>query len=323
MRPTWSQRGSSSRRPRRRHAKWISPGRARRPRLQPDDFVDELQALRAMGDEQDGPPVNSREQIANERLGGLGIEVRGRFVQDQHRGLGEESPRERKALALAARELHPLLSDRRLDPGRKRAGSVRQLRTAKRVPELLVACIRTSDGEIRPNRRVEEMGVLAREREFGPDVVLAIVAEVAAGDRNAPGLGIEEPQKQVRDRGLACPAASDEGDPLARLEPEIETGQSRLLRGGIARGHCFQGDHGGKHRGRGGSLRIANGRLPVGELPNAPAGGQGTRELSRGDGQRETASNDARVSRASVATSTRSRSFASWAATATARTPTA
>jgi len=85
-----------------------------------------------MGDEQDGPPVSRREQIANERLGGLGIQMRGRFVQDQDGGFGEESPRERKALALAARELRPLLADHRLDPGGKRADPVRQLRTAKR-----------------------------------------------------------------------------------------------------------------------------------------------------------------------------------------------
>ena len=43
------------------------------------------------------------EDVAHEQLGGLGVEVRGRLVEHEHRRIGEERPRDGQALTLPAR----------------------------------------------------------------------------------------------------------------------------------------------------------------------------------------------------------------------------
>jgi hypothetical protein len=53
--------------------------------LQGDDFISELEPLRAMGDQEDRAAVRRREDVPDERVGRLGIEVRGRLVEEQDR----------------------------------------------------------------------------------------------------------------------------------------------------------------------------------------------------------------------------------------------
>jgi hypothetical protein len=56
-----------------------------------------------VGDQQDGALARCGEDVVHEPAGGLGVQVRGRLVEDQDRGAGEEGPRDGEALALAAR----------------------------------------------------------------------------------------------------------------------------------------------------------------------------------------------------------------------------
>ena len=97
-------------------------------------------------------------------------------------------------------------------------------------------------GEVRADRRVEDVRVLAGERERAPDVVLPELADVAAAERDAALLGIEEAQQQVRDRRLAGAARPDERDPPSRLEPEVEAAQRRRLARRVAGGHALERD---------------------------------------------------------------------------------
>ena len=124
----------------------------------------------------------------------------------------------RQALALAARELRPLLADQRLEPVWERRDPVGQPRTAEHLPELVVGRRRAREAEVRPDRRAEQMGVLAGEGERAADVPLIEIADVTTRERDAALLGIEKAKEKVRDRRLAGSARPDERDPPTRVE---------------------------------------------------------------------------------------------------------
>jgi hypothetical protein len=52
-----------------------------------------------MGDEQDGPVVRRSEHVRDERFRRGDVEMRRRLVEDQHRSVGEERPRDDEARA--------------------------------------------------------------------------------------------------------------------------------------------------------------------------------------------------------------------------------
>src|SRR5438876_1076891 len=76
-----------------------------------DEVVDELEALRAVGDEQHRPLACRREYVRHQLLGRHSVEMRGRLVEHEHGGTGEERPGEHDPLMLATGELSPLLAD--------------------------------------------------------------------------------------------------------------------------------------------------------------------------------------------------------------------
>jgi hypothetical protein len=162
------------------------------------------------------------------------------------------------------------------------------------------------------------VSVLAGEREECANVLLPVLAGVAARDRDPALLGIEKTQEQVDDSGRAGSAGADEGDPPSGIQAQLEAAQRRLLAGGVARSHTLQGDDIRAGRSRCGVGRIVNLDLSVGQLEHTAAGRQRAEELPH-DRQRATARVGS-ARRASVATST-GRGRVSWAATATARTP--
>ena len=147
--------------------------------------------------------VGGGEDVAHQQLRGLRIEMGSRLVEDEHGGVGEQRPREHEA-AGAGRP-------RAARPPRRRAcrarrGARRPTRRAgrgERDRELVVGAVRPREQQVRADRRVEEVRLLAGERERAADVFLAQLAEVAAGERDAAALRVEEAQQQVRDGRLA------------------------------------------------------------------------------------------------------------------------
>ena len=130
------------------------------------------------------------------------------------------------------------------------------------------------------------MSVLAGEREESANVLLPVLAGVAARDHDPALLRIEKAQEQVDDRGLAGSARADERDPPARLQAQIESAERRLLAGFVPCGHTLQGDDVRPGRSGRGDGRIENLSLPVGQVEHAAARSQRAEELPRGDRQR-------------------------------------
>ena len=111
--------------------------------------------------------------------------MRGRLVQEEHGRVGEQRAGEHQALALAAGELRPLLADERVEPVGERGDPVAEPRAAERSSELGVGRLGPREPEVLADRGVEQVRVLAGEGERGADVLLAVLAGVAAGDRDA------------------------------------------------------------------------------------------------------------------------------------------
>src|SRR3546814_1782925 len=71
-----------------------------------------------------------------------GVEMGGRLVQDQYRGILEEGAGDRDTLALAAREAGAALADRRVQAVGQSCDELRQRRVLDRGQELRLARIR-------------------------------------------------------------------------------------------------------------------------------------------------------------------------------------
>jgi hypothetical protein len=94
------------------------------------------------------------------------------------------------------------------------------------------------------------MRLLTGHRDRSANVILTVVAQVAAGQRQPPLLGVEETQEEVGDGRLARTARTEERDPLAGLEPEADIidGRTGLTR--VPRAHVLE-LHGERRRGAG------------------------------------------------------------------------
>ena len=167
------------------------------------------------------------------------------------------------------------------------------------------------------------MRLLAGEREGAADVLLPVFAHVAAGDRDAAPLRVEEAEQEVRDRGLAGAARPDERDARAGVEPEVEARERGPVAARVARRHALEHDRlpgpPAQEAARPDRAPPARGRSARARAGPPTSVAASSRAVP---GSGCTDSNDASASSASVAISTRSSVPAEWAETAAASTPT-
>ena len=95
-----------------------------------------------MRDQEDGAVAGRVEDVGDERLGRVRVEVRRRLVEEEHRRVREQRPRDDEPLALAAGEPPSLLADERVQPVRERRDPVGEPRTPQGVDELVVGRVR-------------------------------------------------------------------------------------------------------------------------------------------------------------------------------------
>ena len=122
------------------------------------------------------------------------------------------------------------------------------------------------------------MRVLAGHGDHPAHVLLAIVAQIAAAEDDAPGFRVEEAEEHVRHGRLSGAARSEQGDLPARVEPEVEAVERRRLARRVPRADAFEREPelGGCGRRLG---RVDDGRLAVGQLEDPAAGRDRRAEL--------------------------------------------
>ena len=142
-----------------------------------------------MGDE-DGRA--GLEQDVERRLDlrlGLQVEVRGRLVEHEHPGVGQERPGEREQLALAGGQgLAPLLNDRVQAAGQA-LDELDEPDGADRLVHVVVAGVRAGKRDVVPDRPGEQERLLGHYAELVPQRRQGHRAKVVAVDEDSPAVG--------------------------------------------------------------------------------------------------------------------------------------
>ena len=176
-----------------------------------------------VGREQDRGPGLEREQRLEDPLLGAGVDARERVVEQQHRPLERQRPRQRHALLLAARERDAALAEHGVEPLRElvevgpEAGAA--ARPARQVRRRASVAVVESERDVLADRLREEERLLRHDAEAA--AIARRGASAPPGRRRAstvPSVGLVEPRDQVEQRRLPRAGAPHDRDRLRRAE---------------------------------------------------------------------------------------------------------
>jgi hypothetical protein len=198
------------------------------PFVHHDDPVGQLERLLlVVGHEHAGQPhaVVQLAKPATQLLAHLGVERAERLVEQEDPGLDGERPGERHPLALAAGQLARIALRQPFQ-----LHEVQQVHDL--VPDLRLRCALPArldpqaEGHVLEDGHVPEQGVVL---EYEADLPLADMAGAGVLAVEQDGaLGRElEPGDDPEQRGLARPGRAEQGDQLARADPEVDAGERR------------------------------------------------------------------------------------------------
>ena len=91
---------------------------------------------------------------------GLGVEVAGRLVQNQDRGVANHRPRNGDPLTLTSGETPALLANDRLIPVGQRSDELVRIGSPGRPNDLVIGRVRPSVGDVLAYRRIEDQRLL-------------------------------------------------------------------------------------------------------------------------------------------------------------------
>ena len=131
----------------------------------------------------------SRRSRPPRYLLGAEVDVRGRLVEDQDAGFGEEGPGEGDELALAGGELHAALADLGVDALGQGGDELGRSDARRRRLDLLEARPRPAEGDVLPHRAGEEEALLGDDPELLAQRLLLHAAQVVTVDRTSPACG--------------------------------------------------------------------------------------------------------------------------------------
>lgn len=211
-----------------------------------------------MGYQQGGTaPHDLREGLVDLVLD-AGVDRGGGVVQEQQAGVGEDGPRERDTLALAARQGEPVLADLGVVALGQLGDEAVCLRCTRGPLDLLLGGPRVSEGDVGADRVREEEAFLGDEPDGGAQRLLGQLADVVAADQDGSVRHVVEARQQEREGGLAAAGRTDDGDGLTGLDREREAVEHRTVvlvaeadvvelhaRGGVCREFLAAVPHGG------------------------------------------------------------------------------
>ena len=116
---------------------------------------------------------------------------------------------------------------------------------------LLARGVGTAVGDVFRHRALEQPSVLQHHAKGAAQACARVITRGTAIDRNATGIDIVEPQKQVDERRLATARGTDQGKAHAGLGLDADVLQ-QLAVGHVAKVHMLKGDlalRGGKFHG--------------------------------------------------------------------------
>ena len=176
-----------------------------------------------MGDDEDAGAAAGGEpgEAALEVGGALGVEVRGRLVEDQEAGLGEEHAGGGDPLALAAGDVGAGLADLGVEALRQRVDPGAEADRLERGVDLGVGGAGAAEADVVAQRRREQVGVLGREADRVADRVAAHRGGRPAADRHPAGDRVAEADRDLGQGALAGAAGPEQGQGAARAQPQV------------------------------------------------------------------------------------------------------
>ena len=190
------------------------------PGVQYHDPVGQVQRGPAVRDDQRGPAAHDLVQ----RIVDLGLQARvdgrGRVVEDEQAGVGDQRPGQRHPLPLAAGQGKSLLAHHRVVAQRQPLDELVRLGGPGRRQDLLVGRVRPAVGDVGPHRVGEQEALLHDQPDRGAQGVTGHVGDVVPADPDRAGLRVVEPRQQQGEGGLAGSGRSDHGDRLARFDSQ-------------------------------------------------------------------------------------------------------
>ena len=197
--------------------------------VEDDDPVGVKDRAHTLGDDHHRRVARLRAQCRSE-TGIGGCVERGEAVVEQVDGrASHKSPRDRQALALAARDVRAALGDLGLEAPGHSGDELGRLGDLERVPELLVGGLRSSEPQVVGHRAAEQVGLLGNDPDRRPRAS-SVPGRGHRGRRRARSPSSRRKARdQVQHRRLARPGASDDRRRLARQQRECQPVQHRLL----------------------------------------------------------------------------------------------
>ena len=139
--------------------------------LHDEDLVDGLEPSETVGDEDERASVGHVQEIGGERVGGRGFEVFGRFVEYEHREVGQQGSGHGQTLALTPRQAGPVRPHLGCQPSGKISEPGRQPDPVEHVVQLVVRGVTPPDAQVVGDGGVEQVGILADQSHHRAEVV--------------------------------------------------------------------------------------------------------------------------------------------------------
>src|SRR5665213_465887 len=175
-------------------------------------------------DERRTAAAQRAQPVANERLA-LAVEARRRLVQNEYARIGEYRPRDRDALALAARETHAALANDRVVAVLEFGDELVAVRDAARIANLLERRARLGERDVLRDRAVEQEVVLHYDAEMRTELPQLERLERPAIDRDRAPLRVVERHDEADQRAFPRPARSHERRRRSRRRVEAHVAQ--------------------------------------------------------------------------------------------------
>ena len=184
-----------------------------------------------VGDDERGAAARQPVEGAADRRLALGVERRGRLVEQEDGRVAQDGAGDRQPLALAAGKLAGRGHDLGVVALRQRADEAVGGGGAGGRLDLLADGVLAAEADVARDAAREQHQLLADHRDLVAQRREGQRAQVAAVEQDAAGGRVVEPRQQVEERRLAGAGAADEGDAAAGLDDERDA-----LEGGVAVG---------------------------------------------------------------------------------------
>ena len=156
----------------------------------------------------------------NQHLG-VGVHVRGRFVQHQYPGVCSQGSREADQLPLTQAQVPATLLELRIVAPRQPLDEFVRSDDPRRTLYILVCHLIVAVSDVLPDGPGEEHRLLHHDAGLVHQRVALDVSDIVSVDEDPSGRSFVEPEQQRHERGLARACRTDDRDGLSGLYGQI------------------------------------------------------------------------------------------------------